>query len=75
MHPCADHGMHKIFKLLDYPMLAIENLNKSFGKKTAVTDISISVPEPTMIGIIGSSGAGAGRLIRTSLYKDSDTVH
>jgi phosphonate transport system ATP-binding protein len=45
-------------------MLTISKLGKVFGTMTAVEDISITVPEPTMIGIVGSSGAGKSTLLR-----------
>ena len=39
-------------------MLKIDALTKRFGDKTAVDAANISVEKPTMIGIIGRSGAG-----------------
>ncbi|MEO1795536.1 MAG: phosphonate ABC transporter ATP-binding protein [Pseudomonadota bacterium] len=45
-------------------MLAIENLTKKFGTNIAVDAATITVPEPTMIGIIGRSGAGKSTLLR-----------
>ncbi|WP_323767550.1 phosphonate ABC transporter ATP-binding protein [Marinovum sp.] len=45
-------------------MLKIEGLTKRFGDKTAVDAASIAVARPTMIGIIGRSGAGKSSLLR-----------
>ncbi len=45
-------------------MLEIKDLTKTFGANTAVDAVTISVPEPTMIGIIGRSGAGKSTLLR-----------
>jgi phosphonate transport system ATP-binding protein len=45
-------------------MLAIRALTKQFGSKTAVDSVSFSVEKPTMIGIIGRSGAGKSTFLR-----------
>ena len=45
-------------------MLEIDRLTKCFGAKTAVDNVSITVAEPAMIGIIGRSGAGKSTLLR-----------
>ncbi|WP_316013633.1 phosphonate ABC transporter ATP-binding protein [Roseobacter sp. HKCCA0434] len=45
-------------------MLSIEKLTKRFGPATAVDAVSIEVPRPAMIGVIGKSGAGKSTLLR-----------
>jgi len=45
-------------------MLQVDGLTKRFGDKTAVDNVSFSVAEPKMIGIIGRSGAGKSTLLR-----------
>jgi len=45
-------------------MLNIEMLTKTFGTKTAVDAVNISVSKPVMIGVIGRSGAGKSTLLR-----------
>ena len=45
-------------------MLRIESLTKSFGKNVAVQSATLIVEKPTMIGIIGRSGAGKSTILR-----------
>ncbi|MEM7640901.1 MAG: phosphonate ABC transporter ATP-binding protein [Pseudomonadota bacterium] len=45
-------------------MLNIERLTKRFGSATAVDEVTLSVDRPTMIGIIGRSGAGKSTMLR-----------
>ncbi|MEL7257167.1 MAG: phosphonate ABC transporter ATP-binding protein [Pseudomonadota bacterium] len=45
-------------------MLQVEKLTKLFGDKKAVDHVSFVVEEPTMIGIIGRSGAGKSTFLR-----------
>ena len=44
--------------------MQVNALTKQFGANTAVNQISFSVPEPQMIGVIGRSGAGKSTLLR-----------
>lgn len=39
-------------------LLAVRNLNKSFGSVIAANDINVSIDDGEMVGIIGSNGAG-----------------
>ena len=45
-------------------MLEIEGLTRQFGKVRAVDNVSLSVPDGQMVGIIGRSGAGKSTLLR-----------
>ena len=67
-------------------MLAIEQLTKRFGDKTAVDRASFVADKPAMIGIIGRSGAGKSTLLRMMnrlaeasegaiTYKGEDVTH
>ena len=66
-------------------MFAVKKLTKRFGANTACDNVSFSVSDPKMIGIIGRSGAGKSTLLRmlnrltdaTSgevLYQDRDIL-
>ncbi len=39
-------------------MLSIKNLNKSYGRFRAVTDLNLEVPEGEIFGFVGPNGAG-----------------
>jgi phosphonate transport system ATP-binding protein len=45
-------------------MLAIENLTRRFGLKTAVDGVSLSIEPGRFVGVIGRSGAGKSTLLR-----------
>ena len=44
--------------------MKVTNLTKTFGRMTAVDNVSFDVEQPQMIGIIGRSGAGKSTLLR-----------
>jgi ABC-2 type transport system ATP-binding protein len=48
-------------------MLEVKNLRKSFGKKTAVSDVSFSVGPGEVFGLLGPNGAGKTTTIRLIL--------
>ena len=45
-------------------VLEIKNVTKRFGDVVAVNDVSFSIQNPQMVGIIGRSGAGKSTLLR-----------
>lgn len=58
-------------------MIVVENIVKTFGETTALSDISVSIKESEIFGFIGPDGAGKTtlfRLITTLLIPDSGTI-
>ena len=58
-------------------MLEIKNLTKCFGETKAINDLSLSIEEGGVFGLVGSNGAGKSTLLRllAGIYKpDSGTV-
>ncbi|WBB94076.1 ATP-binding cassette domain-containing protein [Verrucosispora sp. WMMC514] len=45
------------------PGIEVEHLRKEFGDKVAVADISFTVPGGTLLGLLGSNGAGKTTVI------------
>src|SRR5436305_11957897 len=45
-------------------IIEVEKLNKSYGGKRAVLDVSFSVPEGEVFGFLGPNGAGKTTTIR-----------
>jgi branched-chain amino acid transport system ATP-binding protein len=59
------------------PVLALENVSKSFGSLKVTDDVSFDVPEGQALGIIGPNGAGKStlfNLITGNLTADAGTV-
>ncbi|MXV38637.1 ATP-binding cassette domain-containing protein [Flavobacteriaceae bacterium Ap0902] len=45
-------------------MLVAENVSKSFGRKVALNDFSLSIPKSCIYGLLGPNGAGKTTFIR-----------
>ena len=59
-------------------MITVNNLKKSFGEKVAVNIDSYTIPQGTMLGLVGNNGAGKTtlfRLILDLLKADEGSVH
>ena len=59
------------------PAIEIAGINKSFGEKRAVRDLSLSIPRGALYGVIGPNGAGKSttlRMILSILFPDSGRI-
>ena len=58
-------------------MLNMQNVTKTFGDFTALSNLSMTVPKGTVYGLVGPNGAGKSTAIRllTGVYRpDSGTI-
>lgn len=46
------------------PLISVENISKSFGEKTVLDNLSLSVDKGEVVALIGSSGCGKSTLVR-----------
>lgn len=59
------------------PAITLEGISKHYGKTTALTAVTFSVPEGSMFGLIGPDGAGKStlyRILTTLIPPDSGTA-
>src|SRR5574344_701792 len=58
------------------PIIEVMNLTKSFGDKTILNEINLSVHEKEVITLLGSSGSGKTTLLRClNLLNEPDSGH
>src|SRR5947209_16150227 len=46
------------------PVVRVEGLTRRFGPKTALDNVSLSVPRGSVFGLVGANGAGKTTLIK-----------
>ena len=59
-------------------MLTVQGLDKRFGNKTAIADLSLTLEEGHIFGMLGTNGAGKSTLLRVMsgiLRADAGSVH
>jgi branched-chain amino acid transport system ATP-binding protein len=52
-------------KFITVKMLSIENLNINYGAIKAVKNVSLNVPDKSIVTLIGANGAGKSTILRT----------
>ena len=56
--------MHEPFPSSAPPIVEIRRVTRQFGNKTALDDLSLTVPRGGVFGLIGGNGAGKTTLIK-----------
>jgi ABC-type multidrug transport system, ATPase component len=49
---------------MDTPVLAVEQLNKRYGKTWAIRDVTLNFPTGSVTGLVGPNGAGKSTLLK-----------
>lgn len=52
------------------PLLEFESVNKTYGKKTALRDITLTIEPGRIVGLLGSNGSGKSTLMRLTAGLD-----
>ncbi len=52
------------------PLLELESVNKKYGKKTALRDITLTIEPGRIVGLLGSNGSGKSTLMRLTAGLD-----
>jgi len=55
------------------PSIKIEHVNRSFGKKQVLFDISLDIPYAQILGLLGPSGSGKSTLVKMIAGIDNPT--
>lgn len=59
------------------PLLELQSINKAYGKKTALRDLSLSIEPGRIVGLLGSNGSGKSTFMRIAaglLHPDSGSI-
>lgn len=59
------------------PLLELQSISKTYGKKTALRDLSLSIEPGRIVGLLGSNGSGKSTLMQIVaglLHPDSGSV-
>ncbi len=46
------------------PIITVEGLSKSYGKRLVLDDISLEVPRGKLVGLLGANGCGKTTLMK-----------
>lgn len=49
---------------MEHKGIIVENVYKSFGKETVLTDVNLSIPPGSIVGVVGNNGSGKTVLMK-----------